>query len=138
MSVFDKLNQKLLSVELTFQASRSSGPGGQNVNKVNSKALLRFNVPKSEVLDDNEKDTLLRKLANKLDQEGNLLIQAQEKRSLLQNKEIAENKFYALLREAFQKKKVRKVSRPSKAQVEKRIKAKKIRSIVKETRKKDW
>jgi ribosome-associated protein len=138
MSVFDKLNQKLLSVELTFQASRSSGPGGQNVNKVNSKALLRFNVPKSEVLDDNEKDTLLRKLANKLDQEGNLLIQAQEKRSLLQNKEIAENKFYALLREAFQTKKVRKVSRPSKAQVEKRIKAKKIRSIVKETRKKDW
>lgn len=138
MSVFDKLNQKLLSVELTFQASRSSGPGGQNVNKVNSKALLRFNVPKSEVLDDNEKDTLLRKLANKLDQEGNLLIQAQEKRSLLQNKEIAENKFYALLREAFQKKKVRKVSRPSKTQVEKRIKAKKIRSIVKETRKKDW
>lgn len=138
MSIFEKLNRRLLNPELKFQASRSSGPGGQNVNKVNSKALLKFDIPNSEVLDDSEKEILLRKLANKIDQEGYLSFQSQEKRSLLQNKEIAENKFYALLHEAFQKKKVRKVSRPGKAAIEKRIKAKKLRAQVKENRKKDW
>lgn len=138
MSIFDKLNQKLLTAELKFQASRSSGPGGQNVNKVNSKALLKFDIPNSEVLDEAEKEILLRKLANKIDQDGILSIQSQEKRSLLQNKEIAVTKFYSLLQEAFQKKKVRKVSRPGKAAIEKRIKAKKVRAQVKENRKKDW
>jgi ribosome-associated protein len=138
MSVFEKLNQKLLTVELKFQASRSSGPGGQNVNKVNSKALLQFNIPNSKVLDENEKEVLFLKLANKIDQEGNLTIQSQEKRSLLQNKEIAVNKFYMLLNQAFEKKKIRRVSRPGKSAVEKRIKAKKARSVVKENRKKDW
>lgn len=138
MSIFEKLNRRLLNPEFKFQASRSSGPGGQNVNKVNSKALLRFDIPNSQILDDVEKEVLLRKLANKIDQEGNLSFQSQEKRSLLQNKEIAVDKCYALLKEAFQKKKVRKVSRPGKAAIEKRIKAKKIRSLLKENRKKDW
>ncbi len=138
MSTFEKLNRRLLNPEFKFQASRSSGPGGQNVNKVNSKALLRFDIPNSQILDDVEKEVLLRKLANKIDQEGNLSFQSQEKRSLLQNKEIAVDKCYALLKEAFQKKKVRKVSRPGKAAIEKRIKAKKVRSLVKENRKKDW
>jgi ribosome-associated protein len=138
MSIFEKLNQKLLTVELKFQASRSSGPGGQNVNKVNSKALLQFNIPNSKVLDENEKEVLFLKLANKIDQEGNVSIQSQEKRSLLQNKEIAVNKFYMLLHQAFEKKKIRRVTRPGKSAVEKRIKAKKARSVVKENRKKDW
>ncbi|HSI77882.1 MAG TPA: alternative ribosome rescue aminoacyl-tRNA hydrolase ArfB [Lunatimonas sp.] len=138
MSIFDKLNRRLLNPELKFQASRSSGPSGQNVNKVNSKAVLKFDIPNSHILDDAEKEVLLRKLANKIDQEGNLSIQSQEKRSLLQNKEIAEDKFYALLHEAFQKKKIRKASRPGKAAIEKRIKAKKVRAQVKENRKKDW
>lgn len=138
MSIFEKLNRRILNPELKFQASRSSGPGGQNVNKVNSKALLKFDIPNSQLLDEAEKEVLLRKLANKIDQEGILSFQSQEKRSLLQNKEIALDKFYALLHTAFQKKKVRKASRPSKSAIEKRIKAKKVRSLVKETRKKDW
>jgi len=138
MSIFEKLNRRILNPELKFQASRSSGPGGQNVNKVNSKALLKFDIPNSQLLDEAEKAVLLRKLANKVDQEGILSFQSQEKRSLLQNKEIALDKFYALLHAAFQKKKVRKASRPSKSAIEKRIKAKKVRSLVKETRKKDW
>jgi len=138
MSIFEKLNRRLLNPEFKFQASRSSGPGGQNVNKVNSKALLKFDIPNSQILDDAEKEVLLRKLANKIDHEGNLSFQSQEKRSLLQNKKIAVDKLYALLHEAFQKKKVRKVSRPGKAAIEKRIKAKKVRALVKENRKKDW
>lgn len=123
---------------MLFQASRSSGPGGQNVNKVNSKVTLTFNIPNSMVLDEEEKSKLLEKIGNKLDSEGNLQIQSQEKRSQIQNKEIAIKKFYELLSKSFHKKKIRKATKPSKGAIEQRLKAKKVVSEKKKNRRREW
>lgn len=138
MKISEKISHQIFNPELQFQASRSSGPGGQNVNKVNSKVTLTFNVSNSLLLDDLEKTTLKDKLFNKLDSEGNLQIQSQEKRSQIQNKEIAIRKFYDILRKAFQKKKIRKVTKPSKAAMEQRLKEKKVLSEKKKGRRGGW
>ncbi|MEX0883332.1 MAG: alternative ribosome rescue aminoacyl-tRNA hydrolase ArfB [Cyclobacteriaceae bacterium] len=138
MSVFNKIKVQFLNQELLFQAARSSGPGGQNVNKVNSKIFLKFNVPESLLLEESEKAILMKKWANKLDNQGNLIIQTQEKRSQLQNKTIAIRKFYEMLSAAFQKRKVRKATRPGKGAIEKRLKSKKIQAEKKQFRGKDW
>ncbi|SFN80724.1 ribosome-associated protein [Algoriphagus ornithinivorans] len=114
--------------ELDFQTARSSGPGGQNVNKVESKVQLYFDVQNSTVLSDEEKEKLSQKFKNKIDLEGKLQLQSQEKRSQIQNKELVVKKFYDLLRKAFEKRKIRKATKPTKAAVEKRIKEKKARS----------
>lgn len=138
MSIVHKIKVQFLNQELSFQAARSSGPGGQNVNKVNSKIILRFNIPDSQLLDESEKDLLMKKWAHKLDSAGNLIIQTQEKRSQVQNKTIAIRKFYEMLNAAFQKRKVRKATRPGKGAIEKRLKAKKIQADKKKYRGKDW
>jgi len=138
MNINDKIRKQILNSELHFQASRSSGPGGQNVNKVNSKIILTFNVPNSQILDELEKETLMEKIANKLDSEGNLQIQSQEKRSQIQNKDIAIRKFYDILSKAFHKKKIRKATKPSKSAIEQRLKAKKAVSEKKKGRRGEW
>ncbi|TGE05396.1 alternative ribosome rescue aminoacyl-tRNA hydrolase ArfB [Hymenobacter fodinae] len=111
--------------ELQFQTSRSSGPGGQNVNKVESRVELRFSIPSSQLLTDEQKQTLLQKLASKLTTEGELLIAAQEDRSQLRNKEIALQKFYDTLRKALHKPKARKATKPSQGAVRQRLESKK-------------
>ncbi|MCL6258800.1 aminoacyl-tRNA hydrolase [Aquiflexum sp. TKW24L] len=138
MTISEKIANQVLDAELQFQFSRSSGPGGQNVNKVNSKVELRFNIPNSQILDETEKSTLSEKLSSKIDTEGNLSIQSQEKRSQIQNKEIAVRKFYDLLKKAFQKKKIRKATKPSKGAVEDRLKEKKAQSEKKKGRRGEW
>jgi ribosome-associated protein len=138
MSIFHKIKLQFLNQELSFQATRSSGPGGQNVNKVNSKVILKFNVAGSQLLEESEKAIVIKKWAKKLDNEGNLIIQTQEKRSQVQNKTIALRKFYSMLDSAFQKRKTRKATRPGKGAIEKRLKAKKIRAEKKEGRGKKW
>ncbi|MFD2201270.1 alternative ribosome rescue aminoacyl-tRNA hydrolase ArfB [Shivajiella indica] len=138
MKIQEKIKNQIFNQEFEFQASRSSGPGGQNVNKVNTKVTLRFNVPNSIFLEAEEKSILMEKLGNKLDSEGNLIIQSQEKRSQIQNKEITIRKFYDLLLKAFQKKKIRKVTKPGKAAIEERLKEKKRISEKKKYRGKDW
>ena len=82
------LNVDLLSSEIVFNASRSGGPGGQNVNKVNSKVTLQFDVVNSQILTEEEKSILKAKLASRMTREGVLLIHAQESRSQLDNKEL--------------------------------------------------
>lgn len=111
--------------ELVFTTSRSSGPGGQNVNKVNSKVTLRFDVVNSAILSEQEKEIILKKLAAKITNEGVLVINAQESRSQLQNKEDAIANLDRLLKKAFEKKKARKKTKPSKSAVAKRINSKK-------------
>jgi len=138
MGIEKKIKEEILVSELEFKASRSSGPGGQHVNKTNTRITLVFNIPNSLVLDEGEKSILLDKLANKLDTAGNLIIHSQEKRSQIQNKEIAINKFYDLLRKAFQKKKIRKATKPGKAAIEQRIKDKKAHAQKKKERRGDW
>ena len=122
--------------ELQFSTSRSSGPGGQNVNKVNTKVTLKFDVSGSSVLTDEEKQILLNKLASRLTTDGMLLVSAQEKRSQLQNKEEAIRKFDKLLEKAFHKKRKRKPTKPSKGSIQSRINQKKQRSEKKKWRQK--
>lgn len=131
-----KLSAVLLQTELEFSASRSSGPGGQNVNKVNSKVTLKFDVRNSLVLNDEEKAILLSKLASKLSSEGVLILSSQENRSQLQNKDAVMIKLDTILAKAFEKKKSRKATKPSKGSVRERIKKKKQHSEKKQWRQK--
>ena len=125
-----------LGSELVFSASRSSGAGGQNVNKVNTKVTLKFDVKNSQHLSEEEKEIILKKLSTRLTNEGVLILTSQEKRSQLQNKEAVVIKFEKLINKAFEKKKARKATKPSKGSVQERIKEKKQRSEKKQWRQK--
>lgn len=125
-----------LAGELAFSTSTSSGPGGQNVNKVETKVILRFDVANSSLLNEQEKEVLLKKLESKLTKEGVLILSAQEKRSQLQNKETVIMKLEKLLEKALMRKKPRKSTKPSKAAVQKRISSKKQLSEKKKWRQK--
>ena len=120
--------------EIIFQTSRSSGPGGQNVNKVESRVELRFHLGNSQVLTDSQKALILEKLANRLTADGLLLITAQDDRSQLRNKEIALTRFRELLLTSLRRPKARKATRPSKGAVRKRLEGKKIQGDKKANR----
>lgn len=111
--------------ELQFSFSRSSGPGGQHVNKVNTRAELRFNVSLSKILNEEQKELLFEKLAKQLNQEDEIIIISQATRSQLKNKEDAIEKFYKLINQALFIKKKRKPSKVSRARKEQRLLAKK-------------
>ena len=123
-----------LSSELAFKTSRSSGPGGQNVNKVNTRVELRFNISESKLLSEEQKQLLLVKLKSKLSQDGFLIVVSQKERSQIQNKEEAVEKFYSILAKALKPIKKRKSTRPTRASVEKRIQSKKQQSEKKSMR----
>jgi ribosome-associated protein len=122
--------------EFTFSASRSSGAGGQNVNKVNTKVELRFVISSSILLNDYEKEILSTKLANKLTTEGELIIVSQVERTQLGNKQKCIEKFYKILAKALIVNKKRTPTRPTKASKKRRMNAKRIQSDKKEMRKK--
>jgi ribosome-associated protein len=124
------------SREFVFSTSRSSGPGGQNVNKVSSKVELRFRVSSSENLTDEEKELIHIKLANHINNAGELIITSQSERSQLKNKEKVIGRFYQLLNRALTLKKARKESRPTFASKVKRLTTKKIHGTKKDLRKK--
>jgi len=127
---------KRLQHELVFKVSRSGGPGGQNVNKVNSKVTLSFDVARSNELSTEEKETILHKLASKLTTDGILVLSSQDSRSQLDNKQTAIEKFERLLTKAFEKQKARKATKPSKGSVQKRMNSKKQHSEKKKWRQK--
>lgn len=123
-----------LSNEFIFTASKSSGPGGQSVNKTSSKAELWFNIQQSEILSHEQKLLLNYKLAGKINAEGYIRIVSQTERSLLKNKNNCIEKFYALISKCLTKRKTRKASVPTAASMEKRIKEKKMLSKKKSER----
>lgn len=130
------LNVPDLSAEIQFITSRSGGPGGQNVNKVNSKVELRFDVRNSSLLSDEQKETLLIKLSGKISLEGVLSVVSQRERSQLANKEDAISKFYSLISNALRPVKPRKRTKPTRSSVEKRLTGKRIKGIIKQNRQK--
>lgn len=117
-----------LENEFVFQTSRSSGPGGQNVNKVNSRVELRFDIANSTLLTDAQKEILQKKLASKLTSEGILIVVSQESRSQLENKELTVQKLYQLIGGALKPVKKRKPTRPPKSADEKRLQRKKLQA----------
>jgi ribosome-associated protein len=122
------------TVELHFSASRSSGPGGQHVNKVSTKMELRFHVASSALLSDAEKELILEKLANRINAAGELVLVSQTERSQLQNKEKVTEKFYILITRALTPRKTRKPTKPSKASREERLETKRQQAEKKERR----
>jgi ribosome-associated protein len=133
------INQVDLSPELIFKTSRSSGKGGQNVNKVSTKVELGFDVIGSKLLNEEQKHMIMQRAANRINKEGVLQIVVQSERSQFRNKELAVEKFYDVLAACFVEKKKRIKSKTPRSVKEKRLKAKKHRGEIKSLRrKKDW
>ncbi len=126
----------LLLAELQFKAVRSSGAGGQNVNKVSSKVVLTFDLNVSQALSDEQKILISEKLRTKLTSENILILNCDEDRSQLKNKEIVTKRFLELIKKSLVVPKKRKPTSVPKSVIEKRIKDKKTNSEVKQNRKK--
>ncbi len=126
---------KILS-ELTFKAVRSSGAGGQNVNKVSSKVVLTFDLVNTQSLTDEEKERALQKLKSKLTLEGILILNCDEDRSQLKNKEIVTKRFLEIITKSLVVPKERKATKIPRSVIEKRLKNKATTSEIKQNRKK--
>ena len=130
------MNKEILLSELNFKAVRSSGAGGQNVNKVASKMVLIFDVFSTLGLNEEERTRVQTKLKSKISQENLLILTCDEDRSQLKNKKIITQRFFDLLEKALQVPKVRKATTASKAAKEKRLQEKKKAGEIKANRRK--
>ena len=127
--------EKIIS-ELNYKAVRSSGAGGQNVNKVSSKVVLSFDLKNSKALSEEEKLLLETNLASRLTTDLVLILNCDEDRSQLKNKEIVTKRFLALVKNGLLVPKERKATKIPKSVIRKRIKDKKNISEIKKTRRK--
>ncbi len=130
------MDKKVLLSELKFKAVRSSGAGGQNVNKVSSKVVLSFDLGNSLGLTHDEKELLLSKIATKLTQENILILTSEEDRSQLKNKEVVVKKFLKVIENGLKIPKERKETKIPRAVKEKRLSTKKVIGLLKQNRKK--
>jgi ribosome-associated protein len=124
-----------LITELQFKAVRSSGAGGQNVNKVSSKVVLSFDLKNSQALSEEEKLRLETKLASRLTNDQILILNCDEDRSQLKNKEIVTKRFLVIIEQGLHIPKIRKSTKIPKSVIRKRIKDKKNLSEIKKNRK---
>lgn len=115
------LNKDKIISEIHFKASLSGGPGGQHVNKVNTKMELRFHIHDSNSFTIEEKGILTEKLANKINNDGFLILSSQSERTQLKNKETVIARFFSLLEKTLKPVKKRKATKPTKASQLKRL-----------------
>ena len=127
--------EKLIS-ELTYKAVRSSGAGGQNVNKVSSKVVLSFDLRNSKILSEQEKLVSEKNLASRLTNDGVLILNCDEDRSQLKNKDIVTKRFLDIIAKSLIVPKVRKATKIPKSKIKKRLKDKKALSETKQYRRK--
>jgi ribosome-associated protein len=127
--------QKIIS-EAQYKAVRSSGAGGQNVNKVSSKVVLTFDVQRSGGLSDEEKELLKVNLSSRLTTDFVLILNCDEDRSQFRNKEIVTKRFLEVIKKGLEVPKIRKATKIPKSAIRKRIKNKKNVSQIKKNRRK--
>lgn len=120
--------------ELTFRASRSAGPGGQNVNKLSTKVTVIFYPAESNYLSGRQKERLIKKLSGRINAAGQITVSSQKYRSQIANKNAATERLNRLIDWATQKPLLRKKTAPTRASVEKRLQAKKQRGQLKKQR----
>lgn len=124
-----------IKAELQFTTSRSGGPGGQGVNKVNTKVTLRWAVHNSHAINQVQRERIRKNLDKVINNDGEVVLMAQANRSQLQNKEEVINKLAALIKKTFALKKPRKSTKPTRASVQRRLDAKKKQGDKKKRRK---
>ena len=132
ITIDDKIS--IQSWEITEQFVRASGPGGQNVNKVSTKVSLRFEAERSPNLSAAVKARLKKIAGTKWTVDGAIIIQCDETRSQIRNREIAQDRLKDLISKALVVPKRRRPTKPSRGAIERRLKSKKIRAEVKSLR----
>jgi ribosome-associated protein len=127
--------QKIIT-EVQYKAVRSSGAGGQNVNKVSSKVVLNFDIILSQGLSDEEKELLKANLSSRLTTDFVIILNCDEDRSQLRNKEIVTKRFLEVIKKGLEVPKIRKATKIPKSAIRKRLKNKKSASQIKQNRQK--
>ena len=136
--IFINDNLTIPDDELTFEFSRSSGPGGQNVNKVSTRATLLFDVSGSPSLTEEQRSRIMHQLQTRITKTGVLRVTSQKHRSQSANREAARERFAELINTALQRPRPRRKTKLPKGVRERRLKDKKQRSMLKRNRGKEY
>lgn len=131
----EELQKRNFENEFVYSMSRSSGPGGQNVNKLNTKVELRFSIINTSLLSADEKEIILKKVQRKINGDGELILTAQSERTQLMNKKEVTEKFYSIISKVLTSPAKRRATRPTTASIKKRIDEKRNQGIKKKFRK---